>query len=100
LAIVLLLAASQGLAQRKKEKLVAFDMTNVADIEDNLVDIDMSQYKVFAEEHANDTPEEWGLDIPPDDDISDYDVLDDDGHGVDPTEVIEPSRKKRRIRKK
>jgi len=100
LAIVLLLAASQGLAQRKKEKLVAFDMSNVADIEDNLVDIDMSQYKVFAEEHANDTPEEWGLDIPPDDDISDYDVLDDDGHGVDPTEVIEPSRKKRRIRKK
>ena len=40
--------------------------------------------------------------IPSDDDIEDYDVVD-EGHGVDlddPTEVIEPSRKKRRIRKK
>ena len=104
LAIVLLLAASQGLTQRKKDRMVAFDMSNVADIEDNLVDVDMSQYKVFRQEHANDTPEDWGFvedPIPSDDDISDYDVLD-EGHGVDldPTEIIEPSRKKRRIRKK
>ena len=101
LAIVLLLAATQGMAQRKKDKMVAFDMNNVADIEDNLVDVDMSQYRVFSEEHANDTPEEWGIDIPPDDDIDEYEVLD-EGHGVDldPTEIIEPSRKKRRIRKK
>ena len=102
LAIVLLLAANQGLTSRKKEKMAMFDPDNVADIEDNLTNIDMSQYQVFTEERANETPEEWGVDIPSDDDINDYDVMEDEGHGVDldPTEIIEPSRKKRRIRKK
>ena len=89
LAIVLLLAATQGMAQRKVEKLAMFNPDNVADIEDNLVNIDMSQYDVYEE-----SP------IPDDDDINDYEVVEDDGHGVDPTEIIEPSRKKRRIRKK
>ena len=64
LAIVLLLAANQGLMSRKKERLVAFDMDNVADIEDNLVDVDMSQYQVYEE-----------VAIPEDDDINDYEVM-------------------------
>ena len=89
LAIVLLLAANQSLSNRKKEKMVMFDPDNVADIEDNLVNVDMSQYDIYEE-----SP------IPEDDDIEDYEVMEDDGHGVDPTEVVEPSRKKRRIRKK
>ena len=96
LAIVLLLAATQGLAQRKQEKMMVFNPDNVADIEDNfdVVNVDMDNYQIVED------------DIPSDDDISDYDVVeeDDDGHGVedpdDPTVVIEPSRKKRRIRKK
>ena len=89
LAVVLLLAATQGLSDRKKEKMAMFDPDNVADIEDNLVNVDMSQYDIYEE-----SP------IPEDDDIEDYEVIEDDGHGVDTTEVIEPSRKKRRIRKK
>ena len=96
LAIVLLLAATQGLAQRKQEKMMVFNPDNVADIEDNfdIVSVDMDNYQIVED------------DIPSDDNISDYDVVeeDDDGHGVedpdDPTVVIEPSRKKRRIRKR
>ena len=88
LAIVLLLAANQGLMSRKKERLVAFDMDNVADIEDNLVDVDMSQYQVYEE-----------VAIPEDDDINDYEVME-AVEEEDPTEVVEPSRKKRRIRKR
>jgi len=88
LAIVLLLAANQGFSQRKKEKLVAFDMDNVADIEDNLVDVDMSQYDVYEEVD----------DIPQDDDISDYETVveedEDDGHGVDPTDILETARRR------
>ena len=97
LAIVLLLAATQGMKQRKESKMFTFDPENVVDVEGIMPE----EYERFAEEHANDMPEEWGIDIPPDDDISDYEVLD-EGHGVDldPTEIIEPSRKKRRIRKK
>ena len=89
LAIVLLLAATQGLSDRKKEKLVAFDMDNVADIEDNLVDVDMSQYQVYEE-----------VAIPEDDDINDYEVMEAVEEEDDPTAVVEPSRKKRRIRKR
>ena len=88
LAIVLLLAANQGFMSRKKERLVAFDMDNVADIEDNLVDVDMSQYQVYEE-----------VAIPEDDDINDYEVME-AVEEEDPTEVVEPSRKKRRIRKR
>ena len=88
LAIVLLLAANQGLMSRKKERLVAFDMDNVADIEDNLVGVDMSQYQVYEE-----------VAIPEDDDINDYEVMEAIEED-DPTEVVEPSRKKRRIRKR
>ena len=100
LAVVLLLAATQGFAQRKQEKLMVFNPDNVADIEDNfdIVNVDMSQYNVVEEKESyfEEDP------IPSDDNIEDYDVVD-EGHGVDlddPTEVIEPSRKKRRIRKK
>jgi len=87
LAIVLLLAATQGFNQRKKEKLVAFDMNNVADIEDNLVDVDMSQYEVYEEVD----------DIPQDDNIEEYETVvieDDDGHGVDPTDILETARRR------
>jgi len=77
------------MAQRKVEKLAMFNPDNVADIEDNLVNVNMEQYEIYEEDP-----------IPSDDNIEDYDVVEDDGHGVDPTEVIEPSRKKRRIRKK
>ena len=91
LAIVLLLAANQGFMSRKKERLVAFDMDNVADIEDNLVGVDMSQYQVYEE-----------VAIPEDDDINDYEVMEaiEEEEDDDPTEVVEPSRKKRRIRKR
>jgi hypothetical protein len=98
LAIVLLLAATQGFALRKQEKMMVFNPDNVADIEDNfdIVNVDMSQYNVVEEKESyfEEDP------IPSDDNIEDYDVVEDDGHGVDPTEVIEPSRKKRRIRKR
>jgi len=91
LAIVLLLAANQGFSQRKKEKLVAFDMDNVADIEDNLVDVDMSQYEVYEE-----------VVIPEEDDVSDYETVvvekEDDGHGVDPTDILETTRRGQGIR--
>ena len=86
LAIVLLLAANQGFDQRRKEKLVAFDMDNVADIEDNLVDVDMSQYDVYEE-----------VVIPEDDDVEEYETVvieDDDGHGVDPTDILETARRR------
>jgi hypothetical protein len=98
LAIVLLLAATQGFALRKQEKLMVFNPDNVADIEDNfdIVNVDMSQYNVV-EDGASYFEEDP---IPSDDNIEDYDIMEDDGHGVDPTEIIEPSRKKRRIRKK
>ena len=90
LAIVLLLAANQGFDQRRKEKLVAFDMDNVADIEDNLVDVDMSQYEVYEE-----------VVVPDDDNIDEYEVVrEDDTQGIedmdDPTVIIEPNRGKRK----
>ena len=72
----------------------------MADIDNNfeIVKVDPDEY-TFIEEKESYFEEDP---IPSDDDIEDYDVVD-DGHGVDlddPTEVIEPSRKKRRIRKK
>lgn len=88
LAIVLLLAATQGFTNRKKEKMAMFDPDNVADIEDNLVDVDMSQYQVYEEVE----------DIPEDDDVGDYETVvieeDDDGHGVDPTDILETARRR------
>jgi hypothetical protein len=82
LAVVLLLAATQGYAQRKQEKMMMFNPDNVADMENNfeIVKVDPDDY-VFIED-----------DIPPDDDIDDYDV-------VEPEPVIR-SGKKRRVRKK
>ena len=109
LAIVLLLAANQGMAQRKKDKMVAFDIDNVADIEDNLVDVDMSQYKVYTEEQnrTDDLPDDWSIVedvIPSDEDIEDYETVvieeEDDGHGVDPTDILETARKNRGFRNK
>ena len=92
LAVVLLLAATQGFALRKQEKMMMFNPDNVADMENNfeIVKVDPESY-TFIEDT-----------IPEDDDIEDYEVMD-EGHGVDledPTDIVEPSRKKRRIRKK
>ena len=107
LAVVLLLAATQGFAQRKQEKMMMFNPDNVADMENNwkidkvnpddyvfIEDSDKGKWNDFFEEDP----------IPSDDNIEDYDVVD-EGHGVDlddPTDVIEPTRsgKKRRVRKK
>ena len=99
LAIVLLLAATQGFTLRKQEKMMVFNPDNVADIEDNLdiVNVNMGDYTIFEEPKESYFEEDP---IPSDDDIEDYETVEDDGHGLDPTEVIEPSRKKRRIRKK
>ena len=68
--------------------MMAFDMDNVADIEDNLVDVDMSQYEVYEE-----------VVVPDDDNIDDYEVVrEDDTQGIedmdDPTVIIEPNRGK------
>ena len=68
--------------------MAMFDPDNVADIEDNLVDVDMSQYQVYEEVE----------DIPEDDDVGDYETVvieeDDDGHGVDPTDILETARRR------
>ena len=70
------------------------DMDNVADIEDNLVDVDMSQYDVYEEVE----------DIPEDDNVEEYETVviedEDDGHGVDPTDILETGRKSRGFRGK
>ena len=82
LAVVLLLAATQGFALRKQEKMMMFNPDNVADMENNfeIVHVDMDKYHIVED------------DIPPDDDIEDYDV-------VEP-EPVTRSGKKRRVRKK
>ena len=79
--------------------MMVFNPDNVADIEDNfdIVNVNMDDYTIFEEPKESYFEEDP---IPSDDDIEDYETVEDDGHGLDPTEVIEPSRKKRRIRKK
>ena len=78
LAVVLLLAATQGLQQRKQEKMRIFNPDNVADIEDNfdIVDVDMDKYQIVEEE------------IPEDDDINDYEVVREDEEDFDPTDPV------------
>jgi len=92
LAVVLLLAATQGFTQREQEKMMVFNPDNVVDIEDKFdtVSVDMSQYKVAEDEW------EEVIDTPPsDDDLSDYEVMEvvDEGHGVEleeEEEVVQP----------
>ncbi len=76
LAVVLLLAATQGFSQRKQDKLRIFNPDNVADIEDNfnIVDVDMDRYTVVEDE------------IPEEDDINDYEVVKEDP--LDPTDPV------------
>ncbi len=83
LAVVLLLAATQGFQQRKQEKMMVFNPDNVADIEDNfdIANVNMDDYTIIEDV------------IPEDDDIEDYEVM-------EPEPEVQPSRKKRRIRKK
>jgi hypothetical protein len=87
LAVVLLLAATQGFTQREQEKMMVFNPDNVVDIEDKFetVSVDMSQYKVVEDEEWE---EEIDDDLPSDDDLSDYEVMssameEDAGHGID-----------------
>ena len=76
LAIVLLLAATQGFTQRKQEKMMIFNPDNVADIEDNfdIVDVDMEKYTIVEEG------------IPEGDDIQEYEVVREDPD--DPTDPV------------
>jgi hypothetical protein len=104
LAVVLLLAATQGLADRRKSKMfyddgnMRVDPNNVVDVEEILPKQEPTWNEFFEED-------------PLPDDSDEYDVMEDDDHGVedidwdhpvDPTESIEPLRsgKKRRVRKK
>ena len=75
LAVVLLLAATQGFTQRKQGKILAFNPDNVVDIEDNLVDINMDEYRVVEDA------------IPEDDDIDEYEVVREDPID-DPTDPV------------
>jgi len=86
LAVVLLLAATQGFTQRKKEKMAMFDPNNVADIEDNLSDFedwkDQPLHEWFDDKPDGwpdrDQPEFEEDPIPSDDDISEYEVVKED----------------------
>ena len=68
--------------------MMVFNPDNVADIENNfdITEVDMDKYTIIEDA------------IPDDDDIEDYDVVEPEEE--DPTVIVEPSRKKRRIRKK
>ncbi len=76
LAVVLLLAATQGFTMRKKEKMMVFNPDNVADIEDNfdIGNVDMDDYQIVE-------------DIPEDDDLSEYEIVEEDDND-DPTDPI------------
>ena len=100
LAVVLLLAATQGFTQREQDKIRAFNPDNVVDLEDKYetVNVDMSKYR-FVEDSDKGPWDEWFEDdLPSDEDISDYEVMgssmEDAGHGVDLDE--EPAPKPRR----
>jgi hypothetical protein len=76
LAVVLLLAATQGFSMRKQEKMMIFNPDNVADIEDNfdIVNVDMDKYRIVEDE------------IPEDEDIEDYEVVKEEP--MDPTDPV------------
>ena len=83
LAIVLLLAATQGFSLRKQEKMIVFNPDNVSDLENNwtIDKVDSDSY-VFIEDA-----------IPEDDDIQDYEVVkevvkDYDDKYYDPTDPV------------
>ena len=95
LAVVLLLAATSGFQQRKESNMFKLDRENIYAVED-ILPKEKPTEDVF-----------WDVDIPSDDDIEDYDVIEpepeDDGHGVPAEEVNEPPkspRGKRRIRRR
>ena len=76
LAVVLLLAATQGLAIRKKEKMMVFNPDNVADMENTLdtVEVNMDDYNIIEDV------------IPADDDLSEYEVVVEEEE--DPTDPV------------
>ena len=78
LAVVLLLAATQGFRQRKQDKLRVFNPDNVSDIENNfeIVNVDMDKYQIIEDA------------IPEDDDINDYEVVKEEPDEFDPTDPV------------
>jgi len=76
LAVVLLLAATQGFSLRKQEKMMVFNPDNVADIEDNfnIANVDMEDYQIIED------------DIPAGEDAQDYEVVKEDP--MDPTDPV------------
>ena len=76
LAVVLLLAATQGFTQRKQDKLRIFNPDNVADIENNfdIVNVDLDRYTIIED------------DIPEDDNLDEYEVVKEEPE--DPTDPI------------
>jgi hypothetical protein len=79
LAVVLLLAATQGITLRKKEKMMMFNPENVADIENNfdIVNVNMDDYNIVEDV------------IPSDDDLNEYEVVVEEEE--DPTDPIRRS---------
>ena len=81
LAVVLLLAATQGLTQKRKEKMMVFNPDNVSDIEDNLVEVPMEEYRIVED------------DIPSDDNPEEYEVVKEyDDKYYDPTDPVRVGR--------
>jgi hypothetical protein len=76
LAVVLLLAATQGFSLRKQEKMMVFNPDNVSDIENNfdIMNVNMDEYQIVED------------DIPEDEDVQDYEVVKDDP--MDPTDPV------------
>ena len=104
LAVVLLLAATQGFTQRKKERMAMFDPNNVADIEDNLTDFedwkDQPLHEWFDDKPDGwpdrDQPEFEDAPIPTDDDLETYEVVKDyDEKYYDPTDPVRRGRRDR-----
>lgn len=105
LAVVLLLAATQGFSDRRHSKMfhddgtMRVDPNNVVDVEDEL-----TTFRRFEEEwpawvDSDEVVEETvDFDVPTDDDISDYEVMssameDDAGHGIDLDEEENPPKR-------
>ena len=95
LAVVLLLAATQGLADRRKSKIF-YDDGNMRVDPNNVVDVD----EILPKQEPTwddffDSEDKWeDIDIPIDDDISDYDVVEEEPDWDHPPE--EPKVGKRR----
>jgi len=99
LAVVLLLAATQGFTLRKKERMAMFDPDNVSDIEDNLSDFEDWKDPPVKDWPDRDQPEVGEIvsvdmdkyqiiedDLPSDEEVEDYEVVKEDPE--DPTDPV------------